>query len=179
MQQIKSKTGQAQHSKLGVYIQPVTQGIAKAFALDRTHGILIAGLEKRGPAHHAGLKTGDILLSIDQQAIESYSDLSVMLNKTVPSQVIMVKIWRNGTQKTLRIKLGQLPTDRVIKHRVTNQQRYVASPNKRLEGMGATLSPLTSWQKTVAFASRRTHRATGRRYGSQSRFNAWRYYYWR
>lgn len=144
--QIK-KIGQAQHSKLGVYIQPVTQGIAQAFTLDRPRGILIAGLEEQGPAHQAGLKTGDILLSIDQQAIESYSDLSVVLSKTTPSQVIMVTIWRHGTQKTLRIKLGQLPADRVIKHHVADQRPYVASPNKRLEAMGATLSPLTLWQK--------------------------------
>jgi S1-C subfamily serine protease len=53
---------------------------------------------------------GDIIVSVDKQKVESYSDLMNALEDTKPGEIVEVKVVRNGQEKTLTVKLVQRPS---------------------------------------------------------------------
>ena len=53
---------------------------------------------------------GDIIVSVDKQKVESYSDLMNALEDTKPGEIVEVKVIRNGQEKTLSVKLVQRPS---------------------------------------------------------------------
>ena len=55
---------------LGAKLQPMTSEIAESLALKRPIGTLVAGVTAGGPAARAGLKTGDLIVAIDGQAVD-------------------------------------------------------------------------------------------------------------
>ena len=65
------KNGKVTRAWLGVAIQPVNQDIAKAFHLSETSGALIGDVTKDSPAAKSGLETGDIVVAIDGQKVET------------------------------------------------------------------------------------------------------------
>ena len=53
---------------------------------------------------------GDIIVSVDKQKVESYSDLMNALEDTKPGEMVEVKVVRNGQAKTFSVKLVQRPS---------------------------------------------------------------------
>lgn len=140
-EQIK-KTGRIVHSQLGIQIQLVTAGLAKAFRLDRPRGALVVNLTQQSSAYQSGLQIGDVVLSINHYAIELHSDLPAILGKLAPHQKVLLEIWRQGMKKKLAIKLDPLDIQPIHTHAFIKKIPHVISPNKRLEALGITLSPL-------------------------------------
>ena len=62
-------TGKVEHAKLGVAVQEVNQTLADSFGLDKPEGALVSNVEKGGPADKAGLKSGDVIRSVNGQPI--------------------------------------------------------------------------------------------------------------
>jgi Do/DeqQ family serine protease len=62
--------GKVQRPWFGASLQPVTSDLAESLGLDRPGGALIKGLHARGPAARAGLKAGDVVVSIDGQRVQ-------------------------------------------------------------------------------------------------------------
>jgi S1-C subfamily serine protease len=54
---------------------PIPRRIVRALGLPREFGVLIAGIDGSGPAAMAGLKTGDIVVKLDDQPVSGVDDL--------------------------------------------------------------------------------------------------------
>ncbi|WXL26713.1 Do family serine endopeptidase AlgW [Ectopseudomonas mendocina] len=87
---------------LGIEVQPMTPELAESFGLDGRPGIVVAGVYRSGPAQHAGLQPGDLILNID--GVDTNDGRSAMnqVARTKPGQTIQITILRAG--KTLRLK---------------------------------------------------------------------------
>jgi S1-C subfamily serine protease len=73
-------------------------------------GALIVGVTKGGPAAKAGLKPGDVILSVDGRPVQSVDDVSVALAQHRPGDRVAVKVKRqDGSTATVQVQLGQLP----------------------------------------------------------------------
>ncbi len=94
-------TGKVQHGKLGVGVQPVGQEFADSFGLDSPEGVLIASVERGGPAERAGLKSGDIVRRVNGQPMLSPGDLSSTVSLSKPGERVALDVWRDG--KLVRI----------------------------------------------------------------------------
>src|SRR6185295_17383715 len=70
------KTGRVSRGRIGVAIQDVNAQLAESFGLDRPRGALVSSVEKDGPAAHAGVAPGDVILSVDGRPVERYGELS-------------------------------------------------------------------------------------------------------
>jgi len=105
-------TGHVARGKLGVVIQPVTQGLADSFGLPQPEGALISSIEKGGPAEHAGVEAGDVILKINGQLLKDSSELPVAVASIAPGTDVALSIWRNHAARDVTVKLGALEDKR-------------------------------------------------------------------
>ena len=94
---------------IGVEAQEITPELAESFRLSTTTGALIAGVLKGSPADRAGVKPGDILISIDGRPV---SDPTAMLNivaSLTPGRRASVKIRREQKDVDLQVEVGKRP----------------------------------------------------------------------
>jgi serine protease Do len=107
-------TGKVQHAKLGVSVQEVNQALADSFKLDSPSGALVANVESGSPAAKAGLKTGDVIRSVDGQPIVASGDLPAVIGMDKPGQRVQLEVWRHGGKVDLTAQLGNA-SDKVAK----------------------------------------------------------------
>ena len=100
------RTGKVIHARLGVTVQEVNQGFADSFKLASPEGALVANVEPGSPAAAAGLKTGDVIRTLNGQNIVASGDLPAMIGVALPGQKVSLGVWRDGRMITLGGKLG-------------------------------------------------------------------------
>ena len=64
------KGATVQRPWFGASLQPVTQDLAESLGLDRPGGALIKDLHEKGPAAGAGLRPGDVVVSVNGRAVQ-------------------------------------------------------------------------------------------------------------
>jgi serine protease DegQ len=94
---------------LGAGVQELTPELAESFKLGDTKGVLITEIVRRSPADQAGIKTGDILIAIDNQTINGSSAMLETVANLPPGKVVLIKLVRNGTNIELQVKIGKRP----------------------------------------------------------------------
>ncbi|MEW5737570.1 MAG: DegQ family serine endoprotease [Myxococcota bacterium] len=118
---------------LGVAIQEVTPQLKEAFALTEGTGILVSDVTADGPAAKAGLKRGDVILSLDGQKVESTARFRNAIAMAGPDKEVTLEVLRDGARRTVKVKLGAKP--------VGGQQARGDAPEGKLGGL--SLSELT------------------------------------
>lgn len=108
VQQQLVQTGHVIRGRLGVAIQNVNAQLAQSFGLDRPRGALVAEVDPKGPAAAAGIKPGDIILSVDGKPIEESSALPALIASTRPGSRASLDVWRRGHAETLTARVAQL-----------------------------------------------------------------------
>ncbi len=107
-------TGHVQRGRIGVGIQEVNQALADSFKLPRPRGALVGEVVKGGPAEEAGVKPGDVILSVEGKAIERSSELPPIVAGIKPGKQVTLTVWRDQAEKTLRVKVGELDEGPVV-----------------------------------------------------------------
>lgn len=109
--------GVVQRAILGVTIQDVTQALINENNITELEGVYINGVRDDGAAKEAGLKTGDIILSINDHKVNSVSELQEKISRFRPKDEVHVIIKRNNKQKDFDVTLRNLAgnTDMVKK----------------------------------------------------------------
>ncbi|WP_035266551.1 Do family serine endopeptidase [Ahrensia sp. 13_GOM-1096m] len=105
------KGGSVERGWLGVAIQPVTADIAESLGLDGQAGALVSQPQKGAPAEAAGIRAGDIITEVNGTEIKDPRTLSKMIAAIDPGSDVEIKILRSGKEKTINLKLGELPVD--------------------------------------------------------------------
>lgn len=99
--------GTVQRGWLGVQIQDVDADLAKGFAMDHAGGAAVADVVEDSPADKAGVEVGDVIVRFGEKDIDNAKTLSRAVAATDPDDDVHMKVWRDGKQKNLRVKLGQ------------------------------------------------------------------------
>jgi serine protease Do len=97
---------------IGVRIQPITPDIADSLGLKTAKGALVAQPERGGPAAAAGLKAGDVITAVDGQKIDNPRELARRIATLGPGKSADITYLRNGAEKTVKMKLGKLPSEK-------------------------------------------------------------------
>ena len=109
---VDSAAGGATHLQrpwLGAKGDTVTSDIAKSLGMDRPEGVLVSDVYSGGPADQGGLKTGDVILSIDNAPVNDAASLNYRLNLTQLNQTVDVQGLRSGKPIDVKIK-AQAPS---------------------------------------------------------------------
>ncbi len=104
--------GRVARAWLGVSIQPLTPDLAKSFHAEHPTGLLVSDVIADSPAARVGLRSGDILLELDGKPIETPGDFARVLERGAPGQMARLKVWRDASEKTFEVRLGEEPDER-------------------------------------------------------------------
>jgi len=110
-------TGHVTRGKLGVVIQNVTQGLADSFGLPQPEGALVSSVEKGGPAEHAGVQPGDVILKLNGQVLKDSTELPVQIASIAPGTSVQLEVWRDHATRTVDVKLGAVQDNRSASNR--------------------------------------------------------------
>jgi serine protease Do len=96
VQQIR-KYGRVRRGEIGVRAQTITPLLADGLGLPRRSGVILSDVFSDTPAFRAGLKPGDIVLSLDGKAMENGRQLQVNLYSRAVGDTVRLEVQR-GTQ---------------------------------------------------------------------------------
>jgi serine protease Do len=91
----------------GFDAQPVDRRIARYFGMTRAEGVIVTDLDRDGPASKAGVKVGDIILSVNKQKIGGVDDLQVALYDSKPGDDWELEVLREKSLITVRMTVGR------------------------------------------------------------------------
>ncbi|MBW2475486.1 MAG: DegQ family serine endoprotease [Deltaproteobacteria bacterium] len=100
--------GRVTRGWLGVTVQALNKELAESFALDTTHGALVNEVIEDSPADKAGLKRGDIIVEYDGKQVDELNDLPRLVAATPVDETVKVKVFRDGKERTINVKIGRL-----------------------------------------------------------------------
>ena len=131
--------GKVQRGRIGVVIQQVNKDLAGSFGLDRARGALVSSVEKASPAETAGLRVGDVILSVDGRQVDQSTDLPRMIGEGRPGTEVKLEIWRDHASKVVGVKLGEAPSQQAA----MEAPKALAKPT----ALGLVVRPVTPAEK--------------------------------
>lgn len=105
--------GYLRRPQLGVAVNSVTAVEAELYDLDEVRGAMITGVQNDLPAQRAGLRIGDIVLSVNGTPIQDHIDLIARLANLRPNEEVTLGILRDGRRQNVDVRLGEFPRPQV------------------------------------------------------------------
>ncbi len=99
--------GKVTRGWLGVQIQDINESMHNALGLGSKKGVLISDVFKNQPAEKAGIKRGDVVLTIDGKPVESSNDLKNTVATIEPGKKVPVVVFRGGKEITVSVVLNE------------------------------------------------------------------------
>ncbi len=101
------KTGRVRRGDIGVRAQTVTPVLAAGLKLARDQGVVLADVLPTGPAARAGLRPGDIVLTLDDKPMENGRQFQVSLYRRLVGDVVTVEILRDGQVMKVPVAMAE------------------------------------------------------------------------
>ncbi|MCK7536838.1 MAG: PDZ domain-containing protein [Marinilabiliales bacterium] len=86
----------------------VNKEVAEKLKLDKIEGVLITGITEKGAAEIAGIKTDDIILSINNVSVNSMTELTEQMATYRPGEKVSITIKRDNKKKQLDVILRNM-----------------------------------------------------------------------
>ncbi|MBI1804610.1 MAG: Do family serine endopeptidase [Ignavibacteriae bacterium] len=148
------KHGKVYRAWLGVSLGPVDETTAKALKLDQAGGVMVQTVVEGGAAKDAGLKEGDVILSVDDKQLSTPSDLQTYIARKHPADVVTLKLYRDGKAFEKKVTLKRRTDDKVAARNNNgndneDQNTEPESHSKSLtfDKLGMSVRALTSGEK--------------------------------
>jgi len=103
------QNGKVIRSYIGAGVQDLTPDLADSFGLENNLGAVITDVQPNTPAAKAGLKSGDVVLRLDETPVANASGLSFAVSLLKPGTKIKLEILRGGKKQTLTATTAQRP----------------------------------------------------------------------
>lgn len=121
------KYGAVQRGLLGVSIQSVSPELAdyldKKFPVDQ--GVYVGGVNENSAGQEAGLKEGDIIISVDGKAVNNVSMLQEMVARKRPGDKVEVEYLRDGQKTKVTATLKNFAGDtNIVKREVPKSYSF-------------------------------------------------------
>jgi len=99
--------GRVDRGWLGVYVQDLDEELAGSFGWDGTHGVLVAQVVPDSPAARAGLREGDIVVTVDGKAIASSNALVATVASYARGTQVRLEVFRDGRVRSVPVTIGR------------------------------------------------------------------------
>jgi serine protease DegQ len=108
MEQI-AMNGSVTRGWIGIEAQDITPELAESFKLRKPQGSLIAGVLQNSPAALAGLKSGDVLLAINDKEISDSNSMLNLIAVLKPNEKAVLTIARAEKEIKVNVTVGKRP----------------------------------------------------------------------
>jgi S1-C subfamily serine protease len=95
---------------LGAKLQAVTGDIADSMGLKRPTGALVASVVPEGPAARAGLKPSDVIVAVDDQAVDDPNAFDYRFATKPLGGTAALALLREGRELSVKVALQTAPT---------------------------------------------------------------------
>ncbi len=134
-EQIK-QSGRVARGEIGARVQTITPTLAAGLGLPRDWGVVLADVTPGGMADQAGLRVGDIVLTLDGKVMENGRQFNVNLYRRAIGEVVALEILRNGERYPYPVPVAERPGDpQRLAALVTREKNLV----RRLGILGLTM----------------------------------------
>jgi len=137
--QIVSK-GRVEHARMGVTLQDLSQPLAQSFGLDKPDGALVAQVMPGSAAAAAGLKSGDVILSLDGRPVRTAGDVSSRVGLAAPGDTLKLGVWNDKATRDVQVKLG----------RADDTRQVAAAAGDEPGALGVAVRPLSPAERRQA-----------------------------
>jgi serine protease Do len=127
--------GKVERSWLGVRVQAVDKAIADGLGMEVPKGVLIAQAETGSPAAKAGLKAGDVIVSVNGDEVKNPRDLARKIATVAVDTTVKLDIVRDGSRQTVEATLARMKTE--SSQRLASGERPADQPGK----LGMAVAP--------------------------------------
>jgi serine protease Do len=128
--------GEVQRAILGVNIATVTADLAAEMKIDEIAGVFVISVRPEGAAREAGIKDGDVIISIDETGVNSSAELQEAVSKFRPGQDVSVVVRRDGKLKQFDVVLRNL-----------EGSTEIVKKTDLMDVLGASFEPLSEREK--------------------------------
>jgi serine protease Do len=95
--------GVLRRQEVGMSIQTITAEMAKGLSLPRNYGVIVSDVWPGGPAEAAGLKIGDILISVDGQPADNLPTVNYNFRLRDSTEKVQIVVLRSGKEQTVSV----------------------------------------------------------------------------
>jgi serine protease Do/serine protease DegQ len=114
------ETGTVSRGFLGVSGDPITPDIAEQVHLPKdAKGVIVTDTILDGPADKAGVKRGDVIVSVNGKPITNHDELRLTISRLAPGSKVVLNLERDGQPMTVNATLSQ----------------FAEKPNELLDGI--------------------------------------------
>ncbi|HPA84730.1 MAG TPA: DegQ family serine endoprotease [Deltaproteobacteria bacterium] len=124
--------GNVTRGYLGVTIQDLTADLALSFGIKDTKGVLVSQVLSDSPAEKAGMRQGDVIVSLNGKPVDTAAALRNEIAMTAPGTSVKVGVIRDGKTKTLSVKVEKMSEDKLT-----------ASRSESMKDLGMNVAALT------------------------------------
>jgi serine protease Do len=105
--------GKVTRAWMGVSIQDLSGDLARGLGIESTEGVVVAEIVKDSPAERAGIREGDVILSLDGTAAGSVPHFRNRVSRIAPGKRVKLDILREGDRRSVEVQLDEFPDDQV------------------------------------------------------------------
>lgn len=101
--------GHVSRGWLGIEGQDITPQLAESFNLKDVQGVIVAGIQRNGPAAKAGMRAGDVIVGVNGETISDRRTVMDLIAQIKPGEKLTVKVLRAGKTIKLKAIVGERP----------------------------------------------------------------------
>ena len=113
--------GEVKRGRLGFTAQDLTPELAEAFDIDHHRGVVVARVEDESAAEKAGMRAGDVIVSVNGDAVDDSADVRNMIGLIRVGTKIEIDIVRDGKKKRLVAKIAEKKTKSIAGNKLSNK----------------------------------------------------------
>jgi len=131
-----TKFGRVRRGEIGVHAQTITPLLAEALGLKVDTGVILADVTQGGPAAAAGLKSGDIVVSMDGKRMENGRQFRINIYARGAGEQVTLDVRRGDRQLAVKVPV-------VERHSGTARLADLVGQQQALVSLGVTVLDLT------------------------------------
>ncbi len=102
--------GKVRRAYLGIagQVRPIGRRIQRHLELQAATAVEVVSVEEEGPAHQAGVREGDLMLSVNGKSVASVDDIHRLLTGWTGGSPLSLTILRNGERLQVQVIPGEM-----------------------------------------------------------------------
>ncbi|HUI31455.1 MAG TPA: Do family serine endopeptidase [Candidatus Acidoferrales bacterium] len=130
---------------------------AHALGMSKPSGVLVQDVYPGTPAEKAGIKAGDVILSVDGKDVNAANEVQIIIAEHKPGDMVSVKVFRDGGAGEKKVTLSELPEQNLASaDQNVDQDEEEENPNEtgqiNVAKLGISVQPLDEGTKRQANA---------------------------